>query len=902
MPKELAKQYDPKGVEDRIYQNWCDHGYFHTKIDRSKKPFTIVMPPPNVTGQLHMGHAMDNTWQDILIRYKRMGGYAALWVPGTDHASIATEAKVVEAMRADGLTKEMVGRDGFLERAWAWKNTYGSRIVSQLKKLGSSCDWERERFTMDEGCSDAVKEVFVRLYDKGLIYRGNRMVNWCPHCNTSISDAEVEYESKEGSFWHLLYPVKETGELLELATTRPETMLGDTAVAINTDDPRYAHLHGCHVILPLLNKEIPIVCDEHADMEKGTGVVKITPAHDPNDFEVGKRHDLPMVRVLTYDGRMTGAADKAAADELRASGRAAADEPEVLDCGKYAGMTALEARKAILADLEAIGALKCTEPLTHDVGTCYRCHSVIEPMVSKQWFVKMEPLAKPAIEAVEKGDIQYVPERFTKNYMNWMKNTRDWCISRQLWWGHQIPAWYCDDCGETVVAKNAPCACPKCGSTHLTQDPDTLDTWFSSALWPFSTLGWPNEDSEDLNFFYPTSTLVTGYDIIGFWVSRMIFSGLAYTGKAPFDTVLIHGIVRDSQGRKMSKSLGNGIDPLEVIDQYGADALRMMLVVGSTAGNDMRYSDEKVKAQRNFANKLWNATRFVLMNLPEDFRPGMPAEAQLDMSDKWVLSELARTAAEATANLDKYELGLAAEKVESFIWDVYCDWYIEICKSRLNSGDEAQADTARKVLVHTLDAALRLLHPFMPFITEELYQALPGCGETIMLQSWPANEEMPTWPGECADFEKLMDYIKAVRAVRSDMNVHPAKKTSMVIETASPAAFEKGSVYLARFAFATDVTLTEKFEGDTAGMVTVATPAARGFIPMMELIDREKELARLNKELEKAEKEAAVFEKQLSNPKFVEKAPEKLVAETRAKQAAAQDKIQNLRQSIAALG
>ena len=902
MPKELAKQYDPKGVEDRIYQNWCDHGYFHTKIDRSKKPFTIVMPPPNVTGQLHMGHAMDNTWQDILIRYKRMGGYAALWVPGTDHASIATEAKVVEAMRADGLTKEMVGRDGFLERAWAWKNTYGSRIVSQLKKLGSSCDWERERFTMDEGCSDAVKEVFVRLYDKGLIYRGNRMVNWCPHCNTSISDAEVEYESKEGSFWHLLYPVKETGELLELATTRPETMLGDTAVAINTDDPRYAHLHGCHVILPLLNKEIPIVCDEHADMEKGTGVVKITPAHDPNDFEVGKRHDLPMVRVLTYDGRMTGAADKAAADELRASGRAAADEPEVLDCGKYAGMTALEARKAILADLEAIGALKSTEPLTHDVGTRYRCHSVIEPMVSKQWFVRMEPLAGPAIEAVEKGEIKYVPERFTKNYMNWMKNTRDWCISRQLWWGHQIPAWYCDDCGETVVAKNAPCACPKCGSTHLNQDPDTLDTWFSSALWPFSTLGWPNEDSEDLNFFYPTSTLVTGYDIIGFWVSRMIFSGLAYTGKAPFDTVLIHGIVRDSQGRKMSKSLGNGIDPLEVIDQYGADALRMMLVVGSTAGNDMRYSDEKVKAQRNFANKLWNATRFVLMNLPEDFRPGMPAEAQLDMSDKWVLSELARTAAEATANLDKYELGLAAEKVESFIWDVYCDWYIEICKSRLNSGDEAQADTARKVLVHTLDAALRLLHPFMPFITEELYQALPGCGETIMLQSWPANEEMPTWPGECADFEKLMDYIKAVRAVRSDMNVHPAKKTSMVIETASPAAFEKGSVYLARFAFATDVTLTEKFEGDTAGMVTVATPAARGFIPMMELIDREKELARLNKELEKAEKEAAVFEKQLSNPKFVEKAPEKLVAETRAKQAAAQDKIQNLRQSIAALG
>jgi len=901
MPKELAKQYDPKGVEDRIYQSWCDHGYFHTRIDRSKKPYTIVMPPPNVTGQLHMGHAMDNTWQDILIRYKRMQGYAALWVPGTDHASIATEAKVVEAMRAEGLTKEDLGRDGFLERAWAWKNTYGNRIVSQLKKLGSSCDWERERFTMDEGCSDAVKEVFVRLYNQGLIYRGNRMVNWCPHCKTSISDAEVEYEDKEGSFWHLLYTVKETGEKIELATTRPETMLGDTAVAINPADPRYAHLHGCHAILPLLNKEIPIVCDEHADMEKGTGVVKITPAHDPNDFEVGKRHDLPMVRVLTYDGHMTGAADKAAAEELRASGRAAADEPEVLDCGKYAGMTAAEARKAILADLEAVGALKQTEAIRHDVGTCYRCHSVIEPMISKQWFVKMEPLAKPAIEAVENGAIKYVPERFTKIYMNWMKNTRDWCISRQLWWGHQIPAWYCDDCGATVVAKSAPAVCPKCGGAHLTQDPDTLDTWFSSALWPFSTLGWPNEESEDLNFFYPTNTLVTGYDIIGFWVSRMIFSGLAYTGKAPFDTVLIHGIVRDSQGRKMSKSLGNGIDPLEVIDQYGADALRMMLVVGSTAGNDMRYSDEKITASRNFANKLWNATRFVLMNLPEDFVPGLLAEEKLDMSDKWVLSELAAVAADASANLDKYELGLAAEKVENFIWDVYCDWYIEICKTRLNSSDEAQADTARKVLVHVLDKALKLLHPFMPFITEELYQALPGSAETIMLETWPGSEELPAWPQECADFEKVMDYIKAVRAVRNDMNVHPAKKTSMVIETADPSAFEKGHMYLARFAFATDVTLCEKYEGAADGMVTVVTPTARGFIPLMELIDREKELARLQKELAKAEKEAAMFENQLKNPKFVEKAPAALVEQTRQKLAAAQDKLQNVKQSIAAL-
>ena len=902
MPKELAKQYAPQGTEDRIYQNWCDKGYFHTQIDRSKKPFTIVMPPPNVTGQLHMGHAMDETWQDILTRYKRMQGYAALWVPGTDHASIATEAKVVAKMREEGLTKEMVGRDGFLERAWDWKNTYGNRIVSQLKKLGCSCDWQRERFTMDEGCSDAVKEVFVRLYNEGLIYRGNRMVNWCPHCNTSISDAEVEYEAKEGSFWHLLYPVKETGEMLELATTRPETMLGDTAVAINAEDPRYKHLHGCHVVLPLLGREIPIVCDEHADMEKGTGVVKITPAHDPNDFEVGKRHDLPMIRVLTYDGHMTGAADKAAVDAEKAAGRAAADEPDVLDCGKYAGMTALEARKAILADLEACGALKETEPLTHDVGTCYRCHSVIEPMVSKQWFVKMEPLAKPAIESVEKGEIKFVPERFTKNYINWMKGGRDWCISRQLWWGHQIPAWYCDDCGETVVAKQAPCTCPKCGSSNMTQDPDTLDTWFSSALWPFSTLGWPNENAEDYNYFYPTNTLVTGYDIIGFWVSRMIFSGLAYTGKAPFDTVLIHGIVRDSQGRKMSKSLGNGIDPLEVIEQYGADALRMMLIIGSTAGNDMRYSDEKVLACRNFANKLWNASRFVQMNLPEDFEPGLPEESLLDMSDKWILSELAKVAAEATANLDKYELGLAAEKVENFIWEVYCDWYIEICKTRLNGEDAAAADAARKVLVYVLDKALKLLHPFMPFITEEIYQALPGSAETIMNEKWPGDENMKVWAEDCADFEKLMDYIKAVRAMRAEMNVHPAKKTSMVIETASPAAFENGGAYLARFAFATDVTVTAKYEGSTDGMVNVATPDAKGFIPMMELIDRDKELARLNKELTKAEKELGMFTNQLNNPKFVEKAPAKLVEETRAKLAAAQDKAAKIKESIAALG
>ena len=899
--KELAKQYDPSQVEDRIYQFWLDGGYFHAKADPDKKPYTIVMPPPNVTGQLHMGHAVDNTMQDILIRHKRMQGYAALWVPGTDHASIATEAKVVEAMAKEGLTKEMVGRDGFLERAWDWKNRYGSRIVSQLKKLGSSCDWERERFTMDEGCSEAVREVFVRLYDQNLIYRGNRMVNWCPHCNTSISDAEVEYAEQDGHFWHLLYPVKETGEMLELATTRPETMLGDTAVAINPDDPRYAHLHGCHVILPLLNKEIPIVCDEHADMTKGTGVVKITPAHDPNDFEVGLRHDLPIVRVFTYDGHMTGKADQEAADALFAAGKNTVNEPRVLDCGKYAGMTTMEARKAIVADLEAGGYLKSVEPLKHEVGSCYRCHTTIEPMVSKQWFVKMEPLAKPAIEAVEQGRIRFVPERFTKNYMNWMKNTRDWCISRQLWWGHQIPAWYCDECGETVVAKEAPAACPHCGCTHLTRDPDTLDTWFSSALWPFSTLGWPHE-TEDLKYFYPTDTLVTGYDIIGFWVSRMIFSGLAYTGKAPFHTVCIHGIVRDSQGRKMSKSLGNGIDPLEVIAQYGADALRFMLVDGSTPGNDMRYSEKKVEAARNFANKLWNATRFVLMNLPEDFVPGLPGAEALDMSDKWVLTKLGQTAAAMTDNIDHYELGLAAAKINTFIWDVYCDWFIEIAKPRLNSGDAAQADTARRVLVYVLSEALKLLHPFMPFITEELYQALPGSGETIMTAAWPTADPAHSWPEEEQDFEKVMDYIKAVRTMRTEMNVHPAKRTSMVIETADPAPFQRAEVYLAKFAFATGVTFTGHYEGSTEGMVQVSTHAARGFIPMMELIDRDKELARLNKELAKAEKELAMFQKQLENPKFVEKAPAALVEETRAKAARSQDKLENIRQSIRALG
>ena len=874
--KELEKLYDPARVEDDIYAFWLNGGYFHTKADKSKKPYTIVMPPPNVTGQLHMGHAMDETWQDILIRYKRMQGYAALWVPGTDHASIATEAKVVAKMKEEGLTKEMLGRDGFLERAWAWKNQYGNRIVSQLKKLGCSCDWDRERFTMDEGCSKAVLKVFKYLYDKDLIYRGERIINWCPHCKTSISDAEVEYEDQEGSFWHLKYPIVGTDEFLILATTRPETMLGDTAVAIHPDDERYKHLHGKKVLLPLLNKEIPIVTDTYVDMEFGTGVVKITPAHDPNDFEVGQRHNLPIVKVLDETAHMTA------------------------DCGKYAGMDRYEARKAIVADLEAGGYLEKIEPHSHNVGTCYRCGTTIEPMVSKQWFVRMVPLAGPAIDAVRDGRIKFVPERFDKQYYHWMENTRDWCISRQLWWGHRIPAYYCDACGEVHVSDEPMTTCPKCGGA-LRQDEDTLDTWFSSALWPFSTLGWP-EKTEDLDYFYPTNTLVTGYDIITFWVSRMIFSGLEYTGKVPFDTVLIHGLVRDAQGRKMSKSLGNGIDPLEIIAQYGADALRLTLVLGSTPGNDMRFSDEKIKASRNFANKLWNATRFVMMNLPEDFQAGLPAADKLDLSDKWILSTLNNLARTVTDNLDKFELGLAAQKVQDFIWEVYCDWYIEIAKVRLNSTDPEEADNARKVLVYVLTQALKLLHPFMPFITEEIYRALPGTSETIMTEQWPVFTEELNYAAEEADFEKLMDYIKAVRTIRAEMNVHPAKRSSMIIETSETEAFRRGGDYLAKFAFATDVTLTEKYTGDTAGMVQVITHAARGFIPMMELIDREKELARLNKEKAGAEKEIGMFSRQLSNEGFVNKAPANVVEEIRQKLARAQEKLARVEESIAALG
>lgn len=896
MAKELAKQYDPSEVEDRTYKFWCDKKYFHAKREKGKKTYTIVIPPPNITGQLHMGHALDNTLQDILIRYHRMAGYDTLWLPGTDHASIATEAKIVEAMRKEGITKDDLGREKFLERAWDWKKQYGGRIIEQLKKMGSSCDWDRERFTLDEGCSKAVREVFVGLYEKDLIYRGNRMVNWCPHCNTSISDAEVEYEEKDSNFWHLLYEVKETGEKLELATTRPETMLGDTAVAINGDDPRYKHLHGCHVILPLLNKEIPIVCDEHADMTKGTGVVKITPAHDPNDFEVGLRHNLPIIRTFTYDGHMTGKADKEAADEIIKSGKATQNEPEVLDCGKYAGMTTLEARKAILADLEAGGYIKEIEPLKHDVGTCYRCHTNIEPMVSKQWFVKMDPLAGPAIDAVENGDIKFVPERFKKNYMSWMRGSRDWCISRQLWWGHRIPAWYCDDCGATTVSKEDPCKCSHCGSENIHQDSDTLDTWFSSALWPFSTLGWPDK-TEDLEHYYPTNTLVTGYDIIGFWVSRMIFSGLAYTDKAPFDTVLIHGLVRDAQGRKMSKSLGNGIDPLEVIDKYGADALRFFLATGNTPGNDMRYSDKRVEACANFANKLWNASRYVHMNIDDhDVKNELPKT--LTTEDKWIVSTLNTVAKEVNENLEKFELGIAVQKIYEFIWDCYCDWYIELVKTRLSSDGE-DAQNARQVLLYVLDQILRLLHPFMPYITEEIWQTIPHEGETVMLAKYPEYNAELDYPEASDEMKKIMDAIRAIRNRRAEMNVPPSRKAKVYVATKFADTFRDGTQFIQKLASASEVEVAESFEIE--GAVNIVTADAKIYIPMDELVDREKELARLNKELEQVKKRLAQSEGKLNNQGFVAKAPEAVIEKVKGQAAKEREQIALIEAAIAAL-
>ncbi len=874
MKKELPKTYAPSEFENRIYADWCEKGYFTPEREPEKKHYSIVIPPPNITGQLHMGHALDNTLQDILIRYKRMKGFSTLWLPGTDHASIATEAKIVEAMKKEGLTKDDIGRDGFLERAWAWKETYGGRIIEQLKKMGSSCDWSRERFTLDEGCSEAVRTVFMKLYDKGLIYRGNRMVNWCPTCMTSISDAEVEYEDKPGNFYHILYPVKETGEMLELATTRPETMLGDTAVAINADDPRYAHLHGCHVILPLINKEIPIVCDEHADMTKGTGVVKITPAHDPNDYEVGLRHELPFVRVFTYDGKMTGAEDKAAADKMFENGTAAVGEPEVLDCGKYAGMTTAEARKAILADLEAAGLLKEVEPLAHNVGTCYRCHQVIEPMVSKQWFVKMEPLAKPAIDAVRNGDIKFVPERFEKNYFHWMENIRDWCISRQLWWGHRIPAYYCDNetCGETVVSLDAPAKCPKCGAT-MTQDPDTLDTWFSSALWPFSTLGWP-ENTEDLKYFYPTSTLVTGYDIITFWVSRMIFSALEYTGEIPFDTVLIHGLVRDAQGRKMSKSLGNGIDPLEIIDKYGADALRFALATGNSPGNDMRFSDEKIEAARNFANKLWNAARFVMMNL-EIEKIELPDASKLALEDKWVLSQFAKAAENVNTNLDRYELGIALSTLYDFIWDIYCDWYIELSKASVSDKGSKRSLVTQNVLAYVLCETLKLLHPFMPFITEEIYQTLPGTEGSIMISTFPEYSEKLCFEKESEDMEKVIAAIRAIRTRRAEMNVAPSRKAKVYIVTKSDAFAKDTFAFFERLASASEVEVVDSYSDD--GSVQIITDSATVYIPLSDIIDFAAERERLQGELKKIEGEIARCEGKLSNESFTARAPEAVV-------------------------
>ena len=848
MSKELAKAYEPKEVEDRIYDFWMKGKYFHAEVDPKKKPYTIVIPPPNITGQLHLGHAMDETLQDTLIRWRRMQGYSALWLPGTDHASIATEAKIVEAMRKEGITKEEIGREKFLERAWAWKDQYGGRIVEQLKKLGSSCDWDRLRFTMDEGCNKAVNHVFKKLYDKGLIYRGERIINWCPHCKTSISDAEVVFEEKEGSFWHLRYPLSDGSGYIELATTRPETMLGDTAVAVHPDDERYKALVGKTVILPLVNKEIPIIADSYVEQDFGTGVVKITPAHDPNDFEVGLRHNLPIINVMDDGG------------VINENG------------GKYAGMPALEARKQIVKDLDEAGFLIKIEPIKHNVGTCYRCGTVVEPRVSTQWFVKMEPLAKPAIDAVKDGDIRFIPDRMDKVYYNWMENIKDWCISRQLWWGHQIPAWYCD-CGETIVSETVPTVCPKCGGTHLTRDPDTLDTWFSSALWPFSTLGWP-DNTEELKYFYPTNTLVTGYDIIFFWVARMIFSGLEHMGEVPFNTVFFHGLIRDAQGRKMSKSLGNGVDPLDVISVYGADALRFTLVTGNSPGNDLRFSEEKVSASRNFANKIWNAARFILMNIEgKDIDCALPKK--LYTSDKWILNRFNNVTAAVTENLEKFELGMAVSKLYDFIWDDFCDWYIELAKIRMNGADEESADSARRVLVWTMSNTLKLLHPFMPYITEEIWQTLPHDGEALIVAKWPEYDEALSFPQEAKDLENVMALIRAIRTRRNEMNVPPSKKAHIYVDTAHPAPYEEASEFIARLAYGSKVEIGTGF--DVQGAVTAVTDDAKALLPMDDLVDKAAETARLNKELANAQKQLDTVKAKLANEKFTSKAPQNVI-------------------------
>ena len=862
MSKELAKTYDPKGIEDRIYQNWLDKKYFHAEVDRSKKPFTIVMPPPNVTGQLHMGHALDNTMQDILIRYKRMQGYNALWQPGTDHAAIATEVKVIQKLKEQGIDKNDIGREEFLKHAWEWKEEYGGRIVNQLKKLGSSADWDRERFTMDEGCSKAVEEVFVKLYNKGYIYKGSRIINWCPVCKTSISDAEVEHVDQDGFFWHINYPiVGEEGRFVEIATTRPETLLGDTAVAVNPEDERYQDLIGKMLKLPLTDREIPVIADSYVDKEFGTGCVKITPAHDPNDFEVGKRHNLPEINIMN---------DDATINELG---------------GKYAGMDRYEARKAMVADLDALGLLVKVVPHTHSVGTHDRCKTTVEPMIKPQWFVKMQEMAKPAIEALKKNELNFVPDRFDKIYLHWLENIRDWCISRQLWWGHRIPAYYCDECGEVVVAKEMPKVCPKCGCTHFKQDEDTLDTWFSSALWPFSTLGWPDK-TEDFDYFYPTDVLVTGYDIIFFWVIRMVFSAIEQTGKVPFHHVLIHGLVRDSQGRKMSKSLGNGIDPLEIIDQYGADALRLTLITGNAPGNDMRFYMERVEASRNFANKVWNASRFIMMNLEKAEVPGEMPKDQLTAADKWILSKANTLAKEVTENMDKYELGIAVQKVYDFIWEEFCDWYIEMVKPRLYNDGDTTKSAALWTLKTVLVNALKLLHPYMPFITEEIFCTLQSEEESIMISRWPEFTEEWHFAEDEAAVEMIKEAVRGIRNVRTGMNVPPSKKAKVFVVSESENVrntFENGKVFFATLGSASEVTVQADRSGIDEDAVSAVLPEAVIYMPFAELVDIDKEIERLQKEEQRLTKELARVNGMLSNERFMSKAPESKVAEERAK-------------------
>ena len=871
--KELPKVYDPHEVEKKIYQMWLDGNYFHAERDPDKAPFTIVIPPPNVTGQLHLGHAFDETIQDILIRYKRMDGYSTLWLPGYDHAGIATQIKVEEKLRNEGKTRFDLGREGFLDEVWAWKNKFGNRIVEQLKTLGCSCDWERQRFTMDDTCAKAVRETFVNMYEKGLIYKGHRIINWCPHCTTALSDAEVEYVEKPGHLWHVRYPLSDgSGELI-IATTRPETMLGDTGVAVNPADERYKDIVGKTCILPLVGREIPIVADEYVEMDFGTGCVKMTPCHDPNDFEVAQRHGLEEILILDNNAK-------------------------IINGGKYNGMDRYEARKAIVEDLEREGYLVKVEDYSHNVGTCYRCHNDVEPMSSEQWFVKMQPLAKEAIRVVEDGEVKFVPERFTKTYLNWMYNVRDWCISRQLWWGHRIPAWYCKDCGHMTVSREDATECEHCHSKNIEQDPDVLDTWFSSALWPFSTLGWP-DDTEDLRYFYPTDVLVTGYDIIFFWVARMIFSACEQTHKPPFHTVLIHGLIRDPQGKKMSKSAGNGVDPIEMIDRFGADALRFNIITGNSPGNDTRFYVERCEAMRNFANKLWNASRFVMMNLNVN---DCALPERLELPDKWVLSKFNTLAGEVRENLDKYELGIAAQKIYDFIWDTYCDWYIELAKARLNGSDAEAREGAERVLLYVLTGILKLLHPFMPYITEEIYQAIPHECEALIIAPYPKYDEALSFPAEEQSFELVMDAIRAIRSRRADMNVPPSRKAKVIVATAEKDTFVSGAPYIQRLASASEVEVVDAGYEAAPGMVTVTTHSARLLMPMAELIDLEAERARLNKELEKARKQLEAQEKKLANESFVSRAPEAVVNAERERAEKAKALIANLEGSLKELG